>query len=310
MDAFFNELSVDEAPNKETARMWMANLIEVYKKAMHLGFRELRTSADFMNSKLTADYTIYNWLYDRAIDTDTRLLLKTKAAKSPFIETLLNREDDEKHRLQEFKYKGSCAEGLGAAYLFDSLALSFDNSSEWDNYIIKLNIAEYSEENDNFINNTIEVKHSSKLGHLYYLSDWIEDKKKSDITDGKLLWLKRKEIFPHLVFCRRVEDQISDLIPTLPEFHAVVRKLFEFEKYCSSWESGFFTGENFPSKLTPESESRLHEFKDKLDILCPDGKTRLFSWHVRYTPGPGRIYLFPDNTGKKIYIGYIGPKIL
>jgi hypothetical protein len=309
MDIFFNELSVKEASNKGTAKEWMTNLMAVYNKAQEQGFKELKTTETFINITLAPGYRLSEWVYDPLVDRELRRLFLTKVSKSPFIENLLVKKDEEVDLLHEFKRKGRKAAGLGAAYLFDSLAVSFDNSSEWDSHLIKLDISEYSEEEEKIIQFTEKVKHSSKLIHLEYLKEWIENKKKHLIPNGKILWLKQKELFPHLKFCENVESQISFLTNVNPEFNRIIKRLFELENYCSKWKTGIFTGKNFPSKVTSESESRRLKFKDKLTFACPDGETRLFSWHARYTPGAGRIHFAPDNSKKVIYIGYIGQKI-
>ena len=44
-------------------------------------------------------------------------------------------------------------------------------------------------------------------------------------------------------------------------------------------------------------------------FLCPDGEERLFSWHVRYTPGAGRIHFLPLGPREGCLIGYIGHKL-
>lgn len=308
MDLFFNELSVKEAANKQIAMQWMDNLVAVYKKVFGKGFKELKTTATFINITLAPNYKLIDWLHDYSVDSDIRLLFKTKISKSPFIETLLIQKNDEEHRLHEFKYKNSNAAGLGAAYLFDSLAVSFDNSSEWDRHLVELTVSEYSED-DQIIQSIEEVKHSSKLEHIDRLNEWIVNKKKFSIANGKLLWLKRKELFPHLVFCKSIENHVCYLRGSEPEFHIIVKRLFELETFCATWKSGIFTGENFPSKVTYESESRRLKFKGEMTMICPDGEFREFFWHLRYTPGSGRLHFAPDNSKKIIHIGYIGPKI-
>ena len=282
--------------------------MSAYIKAQEKGFKELKTIEMFINITLSPNYKLIDWLYDDSIDRDARLLFKTKVSKSPFIENLLARKEDEGQKLHEFNYKNSKAAGLGAAYLFDSLAISFDNSCEWDTHLIELDVIEYSKE-EHISQSSEEVKHIAKLLHLERLNDWIEDKKKYSVINGKLLWLKRKELFPHLVFSKSIENQVTFLTGSQPEFHSIVKRLFELEKYCSYWKTGSFAGEDLPSKVTPESESRLAKFKERLTVMCPDGESRLFSWHARYTPGAGRIHFAPDNSKKIIYIGYIGPKI-
>ena len=309
MDIFLNELSVKEASDKRTAKECMTKLMTVYNKAQRKGFKELKTTETFINIALAPGYKLIEWIHDPSVDRELRLMFRTKVSKSPFIENLLFKKDEEVEQLHEFKHKGQKAAGLGAAYLFDSLAISFDNSGQWDNHLIKIDISEYSEEEEKIIQFTEKVKHSSKLIHLDYLNDWLESKKKCSIPNGKLLWLKRKELFPHLKFCETIEPQVSPLTNVNPEFNQIIKRLFLIDGHCSKWETGIFTGKNFPLKVTPESESRRLKFKDELTFTCPDGETRFFSWHARYTPGAGRIHFVPDNSKKIIYIGYIGQKI-
>lgn len=308
MDIFFNELCIEKGANRETGRKWMEGLIQLYRKAGTMGFKELKTTDNFLTFPLAPAYQLNDWLYDQTVDHDTRMLVKTKVSKSPFIEQLVERKDSENNRLYEFKYKGREAVGLGAAYLFDSIAVSFANSGEWDDYSLELHVTTISE--DNRVNESIEnVHHASKPAHLDLLTQWIIKRKRADIPNGKLLWLKRKEFFPHLIFCKSIENQISSFSGCELEFHAITKRLFELDEFCSTWTAGIFDPHNIPSKITLESPSRISKFKDELTIVCPDGESRLFSWHSRYTPSAGRIHFAPDESNKLIYIGYIGTKI-
>jgi len=310
MGLFFNELSIKEGPNQETGRKWMEGLVAVFQKASAMDFKELKTTNAFLTFPLAPAYKLNDWLYDQTVDRDSRLLVKTKVSKSPFIEELLERKDNENHLLYEFKYKNQKAIGLGAAYLFDSLAVSFSNSSDWDKPLVELWVTQISEE-DRMMESIENVNHASKPEHLNLLTQWINQRKRANISNGKLLWLKRKEYFPHLIFCNNIENQISSFSGGELEFYAIVKRLFELEDSCSTWTAGVFAPGNisFPSKITQESETRLSKFRDELTIVCPDGETRLFSWHSRYTPGAGRIHFAPDNSKKLVYIGYIGTKI-
>ncbi|MDQ1354969.1 MAG: hypothetical protein QG657_5278 [Acidobacteriota bacterium] len=284
-------------------------LIEVFKKASSMGFKELKTTVDFFNFPLAPAYSLYDWSNDQTIDRESRILVKTKALKAPFfIEQLVEQRDNESHLLHEFKYKDQRAAGFGAAYLFDSLAVSLANAGEWDKTSVELLVTQISEEGQ--LTESIEcVNHASKPEHLDLLSQWISKKKRVNIPNGKLLWLKRKEYFPHLILCKNIENQVSSFSGGELEFYQITKRLLELEDFCSTWTTDLFTPGNIPSKITQESDSRISKFKDELTIICPDGEARLFSWHSRFTPGAGRIHFFPDNSKRLIYIGYIGPKI-
>lgn len=309
MDLFFNELSIKESNDKEAGKRLMTGLIDVFRKARSMGLNDLKTTEAFVTFPLAPGYSINDWLFDKSIDLELRRLIRIRATNLPYyIEQLVDQKDDEQNLLHEFKYKEQKAMGLGAAYMFDSFAVSFANSSEWDCHLLDLNVVQCTD--NDLINVTVEqVKHASKTEHLDFFTECLIEIKRRQIANGKLLWLKRNEYFPHLIFLKDVEKQVDSLTGNELEFHIIKKRLFELEDYCSTWISGAFTLENFPSKVTPESESRRSNFKDELKKMCPDGIEREFSLHLRYTPGAGRIHFFPDNSRKKVLIGYIGLKI-
>ncbi len=218
MDLFFNELSIKEGPGKEAGKQWMEGLLAVYKKASKMGFKELKTTETFLTFPLATGYKMHDWLHDQTVDPESRLLVKTKVSKFPFIEQLVDNKNNQDSNLSEFRYKGRNAVGLGAAYLFESVSVSFSNADEWNNFLIELLITEVSEENE-ITEFTKNVKHSSKPEHLDSLIDWQKERKRLDIPNGKLLWLKRNEYLPYLILCSGVEKQISYLSGQEPAFH-------------------------------------------------------------------------------------------
>lgn len=308
MDLFFNELSVKEEIHKEAGKGQMAGLLVVYKRAMSLGLKEFKTTAAFLTFPLAPGYLIRDWLNDHTVDREARAIVRSKVSKSPYIDELVAQKDKNNNLLHEFNYGGHQAIGLGAAYLFNAIAASFANADEWANHSLKLHVTEYNEE-DKIVTTPEEVKHASTATHFDFFSIWLKQEKDKQIANGKLLWLKRNDYFPHLVFCKDVQDQIEGLSGNEPEFHMIKNRLYELEQVCSEWKTGIIPIDHFPSRVSPESETRLAQFRNVLNKVCPDGKEREFSLHSRYTPGPGRIHFFPEPSEKRIYIGYIGPKI-
>ena len=307
MDLFFNELSLMEADHPQTAKVWLADLIKLFQISQTKGCKGLKTSNDIWEKRIAPNYTIVNWLNDNSVDRELRLLFKIHALKYPFIDDLIEKRNEGGARLFDFKYKDRYAKGLGAAYLFDSLAISCDSSSEWDCTYIFIKVI--CLEDDEITETTQEVKHCSKPIHIENLNDWIKQKATPSVPNGTILWLKRNLLFPNLFFCENVKDQIIHLNDSHPEFIQIKKRLFELEDYCQQWDQGQFNAAVLPSKVTPESASRLQELETKLTFFCPDNISRPFSWHSRYTPGAGRIYFLPENNLRKIFIGYIGRKI-
>lgn len=309
MNLFLNELSIKQAVHPNIAKQWMYGLIIVYKVAIQKGFKGLKTHKNIFVELLAPNYTISHWLKDNSVDRETRLLFMNNVLKSPFIENILDQEETNEKMIYDFKYNNKLAKGLGAASLFDSLAISFNNANEWDTTSIIITKNTLSKDDLDLVNEEIEVKHSCKEEHIKILEKWIEDRKKESIDNGKILWLKRNDIFPHLIFCESVHDQLSKLDKNDPKFIQIRKRLFELENYSYHWQTGPFISDDIPSKVTPESQTRTNKFEEQLTILCPDGVRRFFLLHSRFTPGAGRIYFCPDEEEKTIYIGYIGSKL-
>ncbi|MDD4894593.1 MAG: hypothetical protein PHW54_04680 [Candidatus Omnitrophica bacterium] len=182
MDVFFNELSIKSAEHITIAHRWMIGLLTLYKIACENGFKDLRMSVLVPQQAISTDYTIYDWAYDKRVDMDTRMLFLTEMSKRPYVDELLEGEDASNKRLFEFKYNGKTANGLGAAYMFDSLAISIDNDQEWDKTLIELNVTALSEDADSVINTVEQVVHASKSSHLTTLKSWLLNRKKNDCS--------------------------------------------------------------------------------------------------------------------------------
>ncbi|KJR40046.1 hypothetical protein MCHI_004052 [Candidatus Magnetoovum chiemensis] len=312
MDIYFNELSIQQATHSATAKEWMSSLIQVYKKAKEEnGFNSLKTSKQIFDENLAPNYTIRQWLNDRSVNRDEQSLFRQIATKSPYIDEMLDSGIKDEDGLVEFRYNAKTAKGLGAASLFSSLSISFDNDNEWDK--TEIPIIKYSVTSEETIEKKLIVKHVSKSTHFKEHTQWIKDKTSAyihDIQNGKELWLKKGDIFPHLLFCENVKKQIDGLNKNQPQFIQIKERLSELEMYCADWKSSVFDSKAMPTKTTPESETRINELGDKLKFQCPNGEKKLFSWHLRYTPGKGRVHICPDDKNRIIYIGYIGEKIL
>ena len=76
-----------------------------------------------------------------------------------------------------------------------------------------------------------------------------------------------------------------------------------------NWIDGAFKLETLASKASVESQSRIREFENELTFKCSEGEERLFSLHVRITPGAWRLHFCTELGPEKIIIGYIGIKI-
>ena len=310
LEMVFNELSARTlAPDISTARQWMSDLISTMREAKRCGLKGIRTQADFHAMVLAENYPLSRWRNDNEVNKEERTFLRTLATKAPLSVDIPNLEIKIKVENPdcELSLKGSQAEGFKFAYYLEILAISLNSESLWNSNRIKLELLQIDEQGE-LIQESVEVLHASHKNHVLEHTDWIQKRQQTAVANGLELWNRRVELFSSLEFCDRTSEQIPSLIdPKM--LRQVVRKLFELDELSKSWTDGALNLDNLPSKASPESESRLKQFREQLNIQCLDGKKRIFSLHIRMTPGAWRLHFCTELGPGKIIIGYIGIKI-
>ncbi len=181
MEYLFNELSAtNPAEDKAQAMAWMQTLLKTCKAAHKLGFTQLRVRHDFLQTTISRNYTILDWL--RETDFDSQALLmgirqsppigkEIQEEKYIYMEQIVLANDEENQMEQE-------AEGLGVAYLTNqngTLAVSFDSDFKWDKTEIAL-IYRFLKEGKS-CEACVKVKHASKPKHLNEHKIWALKKK-------------------------------------------------------------------------------------------------------------------------------------
>ncbi|MEM1172901.1 MAG: hypothetical protein AAGJ08_28475 [Cyanobacteria bacterium P01_H01_bin.35] len=186
--------------------------------------------------------------------------------------------------------------------------ISFLSETQWDTDFMELQVIEL-DDNEELTDYSEKIVHASRSSHVKQHTEWIKNRIENKLfdkqVDGEVLWERRQEFFPNLIFCEQVEQQLQNLNIGNPILQQVKKRLLELEKYCQTWQTGTFNPNILPSKTTTESDSRIQQFRQQLTIKCPDGKKRLFSWHLRMTPSAWRLYFSEDLGPGKIIIGYI-----
>ncbi|WP_293336984.1 hypothetical protein [Microcoleus sp. CAWBG58] len=310
LEMVFNELSARNlAPDISTAQQWMSELISTMREAKRWGFKGIRTQADFHAMVLAENYPLSRWRNDSTVNREERTFLRTLATKTPLSVDIpdLNIKIKVEDPDCELSLQGSQAEGFKVAHYLETLAISLNSDSLWNGSRIKLELIQI-DENRELIEESVEIVHASQKNHVLEHADWIKKRQQTGVADGLELWNRRVELFSNLEFCACVNPQIQSVVdPTM--LRQVVRKLFELDTLSKNWTDGALNLEQLPSKVSPESESRLKQFKEQLNIKCLDGTKRIFSLHVRMTPGAWRLHFCTELGPGKIIIGYIGPKI-
>jgi len=299
----FNELSIKTSEDIYIARQWMEifikTIIRAHKKGVGISQdvgRTIYTNIDFNGILLASKYPLSRWRNDNGVEKEIRSYMRSITTNRPILDELSE---------SEFSYEGQIAIGLGVANLLGAIAISFQSDDCWNQIFI--NLTKYLVSDDDIDEKTIQINHASQPSHIEDHSEWIVERQQQDVKDGIDLWNRRDELFPSLVFCESLVEQIQNLDSVM--LHPVARKLFDFKTYCVNWASGDFDGTQLPMKITTESEATLNKYGDQRTFLCPDGERRIFHLHARITPKEWRIYFIPLPQIRKIIIGYIGPHL-
>jgi len=312
LEMVFNELSLrSPASSVEQARQWMTQFISLVITLTRQGVnRILRTGADFHIAKLAPDYSLVNWRNDNEVSREERQFFRALTTKAPYLADLL--QIQQTALASEFFYQGrkspQSALGLGYAYLLEAIAISLPSAKRWQHPSIQVE-HRWIEADENIYSEQVEVKHCCHPDHVATHQDWIAKRLQTGVRDGVDLWSRRDSLFPVLSFCESVATAIQEFSSGGVMLRQVVKRLFELEIYCRDWQEGGFEPDKLPCKVSPESQTTLEQYGQERTFICPDGVKRVFSWHVRLTPGAWRVHFFPEPSTRRIIIGYVGPHL-
>ncbi len=126
-------------------------------------------------------------------------------------------------------------------------------------------------------------------------------------SSGLELYKRLQELFPNLVFSSKAKEQIKQNHDRL-SIEQIVLKLHDINKVAPKLNGGNLKSDLFQYKATPEHQQCRN--LPEMFITFDDGKTRNCEWHLRYTPGCGRIHFSADESdGHTLYVGHIDGKI-
>lgn len=176
----------------------------------------------------------------------------------------------------------------------------FNNSNEIDNVFIE-------DENGflgiDFINTEIESERQIINNASYTIFNQIN----WENIDFRNLWKNKTKLFPSLILCGEVKNQIEQ-IGASGYFNQIVDKLKIFNEAVDNWKEGSFNyndiNANYALRISPESASTMNRYGNERRFSLPNGGTELFELHIK--TGDLRFHFFPDNITKKVYVGYIG----
>lgn len=315
MDFFLNELSYRKpAEDIHEARARMAALITLLLKLKRSTARltnvpQLRTDETFKSASLGPGYNLAQWRGDPVVDQTQKLLFKSFAAQSPYLKNIPQETTEDFPIVFSYTHEGRECLAFGYAHLLRGFAVSLQTEQCWDTHLIEVLGHFLTQEGEE--QSSIEILHASREEHVErnqaLVNQRIAEEEQHPSTLSEV-WEQRLSLFPHLDFCPRIVEDLARLEP-VQHLRGISSALSAYNEYGAQWAATLSSFDHHAmAHVTPENPGRIRDHRGEITFDW-GGSPRLFSLHGRFTPGPGRIHMWPDIARRRIVIGYIGMKI-
>lgn len=259
---------------------------------------------DFCTMPLCESYSISQWFNDREVSVKHRQYLKRFLDK---YRRVFNPSSIDGEFWVNVDGVDNNAVGCAFALEHDHTAFSLSTHSMWDGYAIT---GMYSglDMDGEIVESCCSVRNLCISMPLEEVEDAYVKNLRSGISSGQDFWDKRQRLYPNLIFCENVKDQLFE---DSEKYHlvAVMKKLDRFQEYFSCC-----TGPYNPKELGMDARTESESVKSNPTLSnyrffrLPDGSEQYMFDHVGFTGkyNAGRIHFLPDTLHNRCYIGYIG----
>lgn len=255
----------------------------------------------FLQLQVAAGYSIGRWIANsKWADPEKRVRIKTLIDRSSRYSECIPTEEIDGQDV-EYRCSGEIAKGLFVAHSIEGLALSLKSSEQWD--VPSVNVEKSWIQGDEIESRVFHVPHCCRIAHVEANLEWLDHRRDASPLSGAELWQERSSVFPDLDFCESVEAQVATLGANDPSLRAIIRGLFDLQRYCEVWESGGFDI-HLLANASGESQPTLNMYSEERTFRCPDGQYRLFEWHIK--KGATRIHFVDFPEQKRLLVGYAG----
>lgn len=265
---------------------------------------ELIFPNDLFSIRLVDGYGLNEWLTDKNVEFKSKQYFRRILDK-------YKRYIDKSELEGEFAVNidDSVVNAIGCAFALErqNTVVSLPTHTLWRNKIIS---GEYT-----FINDddelTIRECSVDNLHTLVPIVDVIKSYRKEmyeGISSGQDLWEKRLRLYPNLIFCDDVKDNLYE---DSEKYHVmnVMTKLNRLQEYFSTY-NGKYDPKELGMNARTESDTVKNDpaLKNLRLFRKPDGSEDYFFDHIGFSGkySGGRIHFLPDNNNRRCYIGYIG----
>lgn len=250
------------------------------------------------------NYSLSQWLFDTSVPMSKRQYMKRFLDKYRRFYSQKDIDGDFCITLGEQEYS---AIGCTFALEHDQILLSLPTYEIWENESVQGKYTTLDEFGETVTSNRCMENIYTSMAEDQIVK-FQRKKFISGISSGQDLWEKREKLFPNLVFCENVKEQ---LFVDSEKYHidAVMKRLERFQEYFASC-NGTYNPKDLGMGARTESETVQNDRKLKKlrRFRLPNGKEEFFFDHIGFTGKytGARIHFLPDAKNKKCYIGYIG----
>lgn len=174
MEIYFNELSAIKASSDTEAKKWISQLVGLCKFLRQIlasldNQLTLRTTDDFLLLQITNSHNFIEFLQNNYGFSDPELNIFLDILSNPNIE----KTDPliEKYEYSSISINGVTdnkpMSGLGASYIKNTMSISLDSNTKWDNCKVYFEIHLLNLENSTEIHSeNVNTRHASKVQHI------------------------------------------------------------------------------------------------------------------------------------------------
>lgn len=302
-----NELSIEktDVDNSYKARLIINDFVSLCRELEKNGLIEVLFFPEDIDMRyLWAEYGFRKWLGDKEVSMTHKQFFHRFLDKHRGYYSSNETEGDFRINIHT-----ECVTSIGCAFAYehDQMAVSLPTREIWKKDVI-LGKYIFLNSEGGLLEKDCDLANINSILSVEKILSTYREEVFDGITSGQDLWDAREELFPNLILCGDVKEQ---LYKDSEMFHinAVIKKLKRLQEYfsnCSSIydpkELGLDARTESDTVKTDPSLSSLRLFR------TPNGEEKYFFDHIGFNGkySGGRIYFHPDNANQRCYIGYIG----
>lgn len=312
MDISFNEASLHEnfSQNKEksTARMEFDKfvaLVQLLKKRDLMD--TLFLPPNISECALVNGYTVHDWLneHEPTVPQTHRQFFRSCLGRASYI-----KKDDIEGEFH-IQYGDNSIGCLGGAFALEYMEqpwiISVLTHSLWKSSVVS-GVHSCLNEDAELCESICELNNISDESKVDGLETELRTAMFENIFSGQDFWEQKEKLFPNLVFCDSVKQQVYE---DAEKCHIVkvMKRLQKMQAYFSQKHNRYVPAELGMEARTESETVKANPVLRKYRLFeMPSGEKEYFFDHIgfvgKYTGG--RIYFLPDVQHERCYIGYIG----